>query len=62
MRGYYALPLLWRGQVIGWGNLSVLGGVLQSQLGYVMGRPPPEAAFRQAWDAERARLEAFLSL
>ena len=23
--GYYALPLLWRDQVIGWGNLSVAG-------------------------------------
>ena len=62
VRGYYALPLLWRGQVIGWGNLGVQGGVLQSELGYVKGRPPREAAFGQAWDAERARLEAFLGL
>ena len=62
VRGYYALPLLWRGQVIGWGNLGVQGGVLHSELGFVKGRPPREAAFRQAWDAERARLEAFLGL
>ena len=24
--GYYALPLLWHGRVIGWGNLAVTGG------------------------------------
>ncbi len=23
VRGYYALPLLWRDQVIGWGNLAL---------------------------------------
>ena len=62
VRGYYALPLLWQGKVIGWGNLSVQGGVLQSELGCVKGRSPREAAFRQAWDAERVRLEAFLGL
>ena len=62
VRGYYALPLLWRGQVIGWGNVGVQGGVLQTELGFVKGRPPREAAFRQAWDAERARLAEFLGL
>ena len=62
VRGYYALPLLWRGQVIGWGNVGVQGGVLQTELGFVKGRPPREAAFRQAWDAERTRLAVFLCL
>ena len=62
VRGYYALPLLWQGQVIGWGNVGVRDGVLQSELGFVKGRPPREAAFRQAWDEERARLGAFLGL
>ena len=28
VRGYYALPLLWRDQVIGWGNLAVQDGAL----------------------------------
>ena len=30
--GYYALPLLWRDRVIGWGNLSVTDGELQGGL------------------------------
>ena len=62
VRGYYALPLLWRGQVIGWGNLAVQAGCLHSELGFVAGRAPRDATFAQAWDAERARLEAFLRL
>src|SRR5215469_6799813 len=28
VRGYYAMPLLWRDQVIGWGNLSLKDGSL----------------------------------
>jgi uncharacterized protein len=48
VRGYYALPLLWRDQVIGWGNVSLADGQLQADLGYVAGKPPREAAFKQA--------------
>ena len=33
--GYYALPLLWRDRVIGWGNLSVKNGDLQADFRYV---------------------------
>src|SRR5205807_2780775 len=29
-RGYYALPLLWRDRIVGWGNLAVADGALQS--------------------------------
>ena len=49
--GYYALPLLWGDRVIGWGNLSVVAGVLTSSFGYVEGRPPRAATFRDALDA-----------
>ncbi len=45
-RGYYAMPLLWRDRVIGWGNLSVAGDALQASLGYVTGRAPRDRAFR----------------
>jgi uncharacterized protein len=62
VRGYYALPLLWRGQAIGWGNLGVRDGVLEAQLGYVSGRAPREAAFRRALDDELGRIGDFLGL
>ncbi len=58
--GYYALPLLWRDQVIGWGNVAVEAGKPNVQLGYVAGRAPRDAAFKSELAAELARLEAFL--
>ena len=58
--GHYALPLLWRGQVIGWGNLAWRDGRLDARLGYVAGRAPRDAAFRRALDEELARFTAFL--
>ena len=62
VRGYYALPLLWRGQVIGWGNLAVHGGQLQAELGYVAGRAPRGGGFSAALDDELQRLHGFLGL
>ena len=62
VRGYYALPLLWRGQVLGWGNLSVQDGGLQADLGYSAGRPPADAGFAAALDAELGRISRFLGL
>jgi uncharacterized protein YcaQ len=60
--GYYALPLLWRDRVIGWGNLQVDGGVLAAQLGYVAAAPPREGAYRRELEAELLRLAQFLRL
>ena len=62
IRGYYALPLLWRDQVIGWGNLSVKEGKLQAGLGYVSGKAPEGRAFQTALNDELRRIERFLSL
>ena len=62
VRGYYALPLLWRDAVIGWGNLSVQGGRLVHDLGFVSGRAPREAAFRRELDAELDHMQRFLGL
>ncbi|MCH8506751.1 MAG: winged helix DNA-binding domain-containing protein [Ectothiorhodospiraceae bacterium] len=62
VRGYYALPMLWRGQVIGWANAAVRDGQLQLQPGYVSGRAPRDTAFRPALREEQARLERFLGL
>ena len=60
--GYYALPLLWRDDVIGWANASVAEGALRIDVGYVAGTPPRDRRFRQALADERARLCAFLDL
>jgi hypothetical protein len=43
--GYYALPLLWRDNVVGWGNLAVRNGDLACSLGYVKGAPPEALTF-----------------
>jgi uncharacterized protein YcaQ len=61
-RGYYALPLLWREHVIGWGNISVKNGALAADLGYITGRPPRQRRFRQALDLELERLRVFLDV
>ena len=61
-RGYYALPLLWRDRVIGWGNVSVKNGALQAEFGYVGGQPPRGRAFARELDAEVDRLRTFLGL
>lgn len=62
VRGYYALPLLWRDRVIGWGNLALANDrrTVQAELGYVGGKPPRERGFRAALDDELAQVEAFL--
>ena len=60
--GYYALPLLWRDEVIGWGNLSVDEGRLVKDFGYVAGRAPRGAAFKRALDEELERMNQFLAL
>ncbi|MBX7117692.1 MAG: winged helix DNA-binding domain-containing protein [Gemmatimonadaceae bacterium] len=62
VRGYYALPLLWRDAVIGWANLSVEGGRLVPEFGYVAGRAPRERAYGAALEEELAAMARFLGL
>src|SRR5882762_1139874 len=59
--GYYALPLLWRDRIIGWGNLSVKNGKLKSEFGYVES-PPRDRAFKRELEEELGRLLVFLGL
>jgi len=61
LRGYYALPLLWREAVLGWANLSVVGGRLDASFGFA-GHAPKDPAFKRERDAELARIETFLGL
>jgi uncharacterized protein YcaQ len=60
--GYYALPLLWRDRVIGWGNLAVKNGELKSEFGYVASHAPRDRAFKRELEAELDRMRAFLGL
>lgn len=62
VRGYYALPMLWRTAFIGWANVGAMGAVGATgaiELGFVKSKPR-DAAFRRELDAEVARLEEFL--
>jgi uncharacterized protein YcaQ len=53
--GYYALPLLWRDDVIGWANAASVDGTLRVSAGFAKARPRG-AAFRRALEAEAAAL------
>jgi uncharacterized protein len=59
--GYYALPLLWRADVIGWVNVLGRGNELTIHPGFVSGQPPSEKAFEEAFAMESERLRYFLS-
>lgn len=53
--GYYAMPLLWRDDVIGWANARVDAGTLRVETQFVAA-PPRSAVFRKALAAECERL------
>lgn len=59
--GYYALPLLWRDRVIGWGNLAVKEGKLEAKLGYI-GSHPRDRAYKAELESELERMRSFLAL
>jgi uncharacterized protein YcaQ len=59
--GYYAMPLLWRDEVIGWGNLTNEDGALKAQMGYVKGSAPNDPIFKRELSAELERMSVFLT-
>jgi uncharacterized protein len=61
VRGYYALPILWRDQVIGWANLSVKDGSLKAEFGYVKSAPK-DRVFTRELETELERVKAFVGL
>jgi hypothetical protein len=61
VRGHYAMPLLWRDQVIGWANLSTKLGSLSSQIGFV-NTAPKDKKFTRALEDELQRMTVFLKL
>jgi uncharacterized protein len=58
--GYYALPMLWRDRIIGWANLTVPGGQLRADFGYV-DSAPRERTFKRELEAEIERIRTFLT-
>ena len=59
--GYYAMPLLWRAELIGWVNASRRGRELTIDAGFVKGKRPREKSFSSEFEAESVRLRQFLS-
>ena len=59
--GHYAMPMLWGEKMLGWANLKVVDGRLQSELGFV-GPRPRGRAFRLAVDEALLRMRHFLEL
>ena len=60
-RGYYAMPVLWRDQVIGWANAKVDAGCLDLRLGFT-GKIPRSKSFRSAVEEEIEAMALFLGL
>lgn len=58
-RGYYAMPMLWGDNMIGWVNAKVQNGVLNCEPGYVE-QKPDDPDFSREFDKEIERLENFL--
>jgi uncharacterized protein YcaQ len=56
IRGYYALPMLWRDQVIGWANVTLK----EVTVGYIKSEPR-DRAFKRELKAELNRVSTFLS-
>ncbi|MBK1880497.1 DNA glycosylase AlkZ-like family protein [Pelagicoccus mobilis] len=61
MRGYYAMPLLWRDEVVGWANAKVEDERLKVEFGYV-GSSPRTKVFRKAAEREVEAMAMFLGL
>src|SRR5205085_2575613 len=59
--GNCALPLLWRDNVIGWGNAAVGRGRLEVDPGFI-GTKPCDAVFGCELDAGIARMTSFLGM
>ena len=61
IRGYYAMPMLWADNVIGWANAGVVDAQLNVDVGFVK-RRPRDPEFSRELDAEIGRLKNFLHI
>ena len=60
VRGYYALPMLFGDEVVGWANVASVRGELDVGVGFVAGHPPVDPDFAGLLEDEVRRLRAFL--
>jgi uncharacterized protein YcaQ len=60
--GYYALPMLWRDEIVGWANVALKGRAIDAAFGYVASRPPRDRSFKRALDLEIDRMRTFLQM
>jgi hypothetical protein len=60
VRGYYAMPMLWGEDIIGWANVAAAGAQLDVDLGFV-NRRPRSRLFSVGLDAEIERLRVSLT-
>jgi len=58
-RGYYAMPMLWKDDIIGWANANVHDGQLSIDVGFAKARPGGNT-FQDELEAEFQRLSSFL--
>jgi uncharacterized protein len=59
--GYYAMPMLWGEQILGWANLKVVDRRLQHELGFA-GPQPRGSAFQLALHEALQQMQEFLEL
>ena len=59
--GYYAMPVLWRSELVGWANVSNVRGALRVQLGF-REREPDTSEFAKSLLEETERMRSFLGL
>jgi len=59
IRGYYAMPILWAQNVIGWANVNKKGSDIDVELGFVDGRPK-NRIFEKELDCEIESLKKWL--
>ena len=61
IRGFYAMPILWRDDIIGWVNAKVDKGTLHTELGYIKAAPH-DSTYKRELEAELERLRTFLNI
>lgn len=61
LRGYYAMPMLWGEEIIGWANARAQNKTLSVEFGFV-GNEPTDSDFSTELEKEIERLKIFLNL